>query len=335
MNNYPLVSILVPVYNVEKYIATCCESLFDQSYENIEYVFVNDCSIDKSENILLDSIHRFSNKRKNIKVICHRQNQGLAAARATGLEESVGEYVMFVDSDDYLNKDTVQLCIKKAISEKSDVVSFGFNHIYLNGKNFVSNPPKVESAREYLIQVLERRIGVNVCAKLFRRDLFIKSKVEFIKGINMGEDYVVASRILYFAKKISFIHLPLYNYVHFNPLSYTAALNRTNIDSLVKAEEIVRDFYIEKKDSDFIKSQIVGRLHLKAEMIILLFRQKKYKYEDYCIIRDLYKEYCSSKEFISKLKIQDQITLKLSGCNILPLLRIYVKVGYYIKQIFK
>lgn len=111
MNN-PLVSILVPIYGVEKYIKRCAISLFEQTYKNIEFVFVNDCTRDSSISVLKDVVTEYPYLANKVKIINHIHNKGLAAARNTAIKESSGDFVFHVDADDWLEKTAIESCVK-------------------------------------------------------------------------------------------------------------------------------------------------------------------------------------------------------------------------------
>lgn len=120
------VSILVPIYGVEKYIERCVRSLFEQSFTDIEYIFVNDCTKDSSMVILNKLIKEYEEKKGSIKIINHEKNGGLAASRITALKNATGEFITFVDSDDYLPIHAIGILIKSAIEENSDIVIGNF-----------------------------------------------------------------------------------------------------------------------------------------------------------------------------------------------------------------
>ena len=121
------VSILVPVYGVEKYIERCARSLFEQTYDNIEYIFVDDCTKDRSIEILQKVLEDYPNRKNQVKILHHEKNRGLSAARNTALDASTGDYLMHVDSDDYLRKDAVLLLAKKITTASSQVIIFGYS----------------------------------------------------------------------------------------------------------------------------------------------------------------------------------------------------------------
>ena len=106
------VSILVPVYGVEKYIKRCARSLFEQTYDNIEYIFVDDCTQDRSIDILEEVLKEYPNRKNQVKILHHAKNRGLSASRNTALDASTGDYLMHVDADDYLHVDAIALLIK-------------------------------------------------------------------------------------------------------------------------------------------------------------------------------------------------------------------------------
>ncbi len=104
MNVNEKVSIIVPIYNVEKYIERCAVSLFEQDFEDIEYIFVNDCTPDNSVEILEKVIEKYPNRKSHLKIVHHKENKGLGSARNTGLEQATGNYILHIDSDDWCEK---------------------------------------------------------------------------------------------------------------------------------------------------------------------------------------------------------------------------------------
>ena len=115
----PLVSVIVPVYNVESYIDACIDSIKQQTYENLEIIVVEDCSTDSSLQVLQPHL-----EDKRIKLVQHSENGGLSAARNTGMDVATGEYTMFVDSDDIIDLNLVQVCLQAALESAADVVLF-------------------------------------------------------------------------------------------------------------------------------------------------------------------------------------------------------------------
>ncbi|MBQ1779984.1 MAG: glycosyltransferase family 2 protein, partial [Bacteroidales bacterium] len=133
------VSILVPIYEVEKYIERCARSLFEQTYDNLEYIFVDDCSPDKSMEILEQVMEDYPNRKKQVRIIRHEHNRGLAAARNTALDAATSPFITHVDSDDYLSLDAIHLLVNKQVETDADIVS---------GNYFVIESNRIKKAYE-------------------------------------------------------------------------------------------------------------------------------------------------------------------------------------------
>ncbi len=328
----PLVSILVPVYNVEKYISKCCYSLFEQTYDNIEYIFVDDKSLDNSINILSEVAQQYPNRLGKIKYISHDINYGLAQARISGLNAATGEYIMFVDSDDYIDKRTVSVLLSSIVNENSDISVCNVCHIS-KSKKWIEKPIVFNDISEYISSILRRENIFNIWGKLYKRSLFNHSGVTFIKGLNFGEDYVVYSRIIYFAKKISYVNQPFYNYIHYNLSSYTNGLTEKSVKSLILAETIISEFY-KDKGGDYSNSLSAGRLKIKSELLINYFRNCTNIDKLYLQISSLYlQDY--KKYILSTMSVQDRLILKLCSNKNTFILKYFIRIGYSIKQILK
>ena len=121
--NYPKVSILTPVYGVEKYIRRCAESLMSQTYENLEYIIVNDCTKDASVEILKEVIAEYPKRKEKVKLIELPDNKGLANARNVAIDAATGVFVLIVDSDDWVEPDIVEELVKYQQETEADIVS--------------------------------------------------------------------------------------------------------------------------------------------------------------------------------------------------------------------
>src|SRR5574344_1072078 len=121
-----LVSLLIPVYNVEKFIKKCIESLFCQTYDNIEYVFVNDCTKDESMSIIHDIIEKYSIEKSRVTIVNHNENKGISITRNDCLHYAKGDYILFIDSDDWIDCDMIEILINKANEDQADIVGCGY-----------------------------------------------------------------------------------------------------------------------------------------------------------------------------------------------------------------
>ena len=132
MNKNPLVSVIVPIYGVEPYIEKCARSLFEQSLENMEFIFVNDCTPDKSVEILRQVIEDYPRRYLQIQIIEHEENRGLAMARNSGLLIAKGEYIIHCDSDDWVELDMYEEMYEKALEKNADIVICDYYAEYSN-----------------------------------------------------------------------------------------------------------------------------------------------------------------------------------------------------------
>ena len=126
------VSICVPVYGGEKYIANCARSLFGQTYDNIEYVFVNDCTKDRSIEVVQQVVEEFPHRKSSLKIVNHEKNSGLAASRRTGVENATGDYFLYIDEDDYLEQDAISRYVARAVETDADMVMADRYYVYQN-----------------------------------------------------------------------------------------------------------------------------------------------------------------------------------------------------------
>ena len=242
------VSIIVPIYGVEKYIEQCAESLFLQDYPYIEYIFVDDCTPDDSINILEDTLKRFPERQPSVKVLYHATNRGLGASRLTGLREATGDAIMHVDSDDLLPLDAVSKLANEMQRMDADIVEGG--HSTCNNGIISINPVRrLPSKKRYIKRILCQDITpFNVWAKLYKRSLFFENNVFFVEGIDYGEDLSIVPRLIYCSQRISRISDTVYIYRIDNSHSYTHEISKKNIYSCIQANNTIYSFFKDKQE---------------------------------------------------------------------------------------
>ena len=244
------VSILVPVYGVERYIENCAVTLFEQTYENIEYVFVNDSTKDRSMEILHEVMERYPLRRDNVHIITHEVNRGLGAARNTALLNATGDFVMHVDSDDSLSLDAVEMLVDKAIQTGADIVDCGYEKTN-NGKVVSTHIPFHGTHDNYLrIMLCQNIVSNRIWGRLYRRSLFSDYEINPIDGVDYGEDFAIVPRLMYYAKRV-WVDSPGYKYRTENDSSYTHSFTKKSFVSMWRASAIVYGFFqtrdVEKK----------------------------------------------------------------------------------------
>ena len=208
-------TVVVPVYGVEKYIARNVRSLFEQTLDSVEYIFVDDCSPDKSMEVLAEIIDdyrtRLEEKGSVVRTVRMPANSGLAAVRRHGIQLSTGEYIIHCDSDDWIAEcHAYEKMYTKAKEDNLDVVICE----YYEGDehNKVHNRIKTQLENKMLIEeMLCHLVPVSIWNKMIRAELFCNKKILYPSN-NMGEDFVMTIQIAYYAKRVGYIHEPLYFY---------------------------------------------------------------------------------------------------------------------------
>lgn len=274
------VSICIPVFNVEKFIEKSCRSLFEQTYPNIEYIFVDDCSQDDSINILQKTLNDYPNRKESVKIVRHNENKGLAAARNTGLYNSCGDYIMHIDSDDYIDTCMIEDFVNTAIREEADMVICNFQLEYGN-KSIKQNHQYLQNKNDYIGLLLKRKAIVSIVARLIKRSVFEKMNVISVENINTGEDYVTTPRICYYCNKIVKVDKEYYHYVKSNTSSYTHIITKKSIDDVLNANKILVSFFSNKIDNKVLEDcKLINKiclLHVAAKGEYLSYVCSQYK----------------------------------------------------------
>lgn len=261
--NDPLVSIIVPVYNVENFIEKCATTLFEQDYDNIEYIFVNDCTPDGSIGVLKKIIEKYPNRKNSIKIINKEKNEGLPQARKTGLENSNGEYIMHVDSDDWVELDMVSSLVKEAIKTDADIVICDYYVNYKDKEKYCSQDINLYNLDKYLMDCFVLKTQkVSIWSKFCKRNVY--QNIEFPTFSN-AEDF--------------FIHIQIF-YHYFNDIHYLNKAflhyNKTNENSItyktVSDKKIKELYYFDKQIQIFLKENDIYDKFIEYHYIGLLHR---------------------------------------------------------------
>lgn len=227
MNHYK-VSIGVPMYNAEKYIEDCAKSLFEQSLDEVEYVFVDDCSSDMTVDKLQKVIAQYPQRASAIKLIMHKHNRGSAAARNTCIENFTGEYVGWCDADDRADTSMFQKMYEAAKLNNADVVYCDF--LYGQGDTYqIHHEPSFTSGQEAMLAFLIGKGTTSVMwNKLTRRCLYLQYNIRCNEGNNFAEDAVITYPLYVVANKVSHIPEALYSY-QINPASMGGVTDKKNV----------------------------------------------------------------------------------------------------------
>lgn len=270
------VSVVVPVYNSEKYIESCLDSLVNQTLKNIEIICVNDGSPDNSINIL----RKYESKYKNI-VIIDKQNEGVWKARLDGINKARGKYISFLDSDDNVEKDFLEKMYNKIESTSADISVCGFKRIDAKSKKVLSKEMKYSSDRIIdMNKNPEEVISVNTALwnKIYKATV-LKELNDIENPPRILEDMMFLSIVYLKAQKITFVEEYLYNYMVIEG-SAMNTLKENDIKSIENSMLEVKKIYI-KNNASCEKMEILSSiafLHLGISLILRIFQNEKEKF---------------------------------------------------------
>ena len=242
----PKVSIIVAVYKVEAYIEQCARSLFEQTLEDMEFIFVDDATPDKSVDIIKRVLEDYPHRKGQVKIMRHEHNLDVSQTRKDGLDAATGEYFIYVDSDDWVEPNYAELLYTKAQETGADIVVCDF-YFYKNEKvEVITALPDEEgdTGERLRDDTLNRFSWPNLWIRLFRRSLLVDNNITWPK-YGMAEDVVITSQATYYANKLAYLRSPLYHY-RWNPNSFSRLEDETKMMKRVKNYEenlaIVQNF---------------------------------------------------------------------------------------------
>ena len=238
----PSVSIIVPVYGVEKYIERCARSLFSQTYPDIEYIFVDDGSPDRSVEILEQVVEAFPQRKPRVTIL-RKSNEGQSFARRDGIAASHGDFLMFVDSDDWLEPLAVEKLV--AAAADADIVTFGFWKEYGKRRKLdLEKDSSVENPRLFVQRLYTYKAYGYLCTKFFRRHTLTDI---FTPRYSMHEDIVVSTQALQRAGRIVNLKEGLYHYDRTVPGASTKA---SRVRRRTFSARNMMDFYLAFRGCD-------------------------------------------------------------------------------------
>ncbi len=304
MSENPLVSIVVPVYKVEKEISRCVESLVNQTYKKIEIILVDDGSPDNCPKLC----DEYASKDNRICVI-HKLNGGLSDARNEGVKKIKGEWFLFVDSDDYLELDAVEkfiLALDNYNFDKNiDLVIGVVREISLDGKISFQNHTNLESgkiysSKEYITKSIRKKeLFAPACLNLYRTSFWYKFKHEFKVGIYY-EDLDLVLKVFLFAKKILYTDYPFYNYIKREGSITISGKNEKRIES---AKTVLEDIFINIQSVKDLKMRKILYKYFSNIYLVIIGKHKILEkcYPQKCNYLFLIMHPLSFKDFLKSL----------------------------------
>ena len=264
---YPKVSVIIPVYKAEKFIEKCCRSLFEQTLDDMEYIFVNDCTPDNSIGIILKILNDYPNRRSQVNILNHETNKGVAISRENGNQFATGEYIIHCDSDDWVNKEAYKIMYTAGIEQNAEIVCCGYFSVS-ECKQILYKYEIKEENKENLKFEIQPLYGA-IWNKLIRKSLYTNNNIHIFNGINNSEDLGLVLRLRYFSKKTIFIDKPLYYHTADNINSIVSNYSLAKGMEIVKcAKELESFFQILNLEKEFYLQ--IQYLKFQAKQSIML-----------------------------------------------------------------
>jgi glycosyltransferase involved in cell wall biosynthesis len=241
--------------------------LFSQTLRDFEAVFVDDCSSDNTGEELKRIISGYDRDDISVKIVRHEPNKGVAAARNTGLDNAEGEYVYYLDSDDYFDDDALEVMYETAKMDDADVVGCEWLLSFENNARHMVQP-EVKTGKEAFGKMCNGVMRWNLWLFMVRRNLYEDNAFRFIPGANMGEDMMMMLKILLNAGRVSMIHRPLYHYIQTNSNAMTKNFARYCGQVSENVAELER--YIAKRGESDELGGLINQLKLNLKLPLII-----------------------------------------------------------------
>lgn len=316
------ISIIIPIFGVERFIERCIESLMQQTLQYIELIFVDDCTPDKSMNVLQNILNKYPKREHQVHILKHEKNKGLPAARNTGLAVATGEYIFHCDSDDFLEPDMLEEMYKTAKEKDADLVWCDWYMSYENNEREMKMPD-YNSPEEALHSMLAGGMKYNVWNKLVKRSLYTDNNITFPEGHSMGEDMTMI-RLAACAERVAHVSKPLYHYVRTNGEAMTQSVSEAKIaDMQYNISETV-DFLRQRSMEEADKWTALFKLQSKFPFLIT---------DDNQILSHWKELYPEANKFIGQNpyeSVRARGLQYLAKYNMFWLIKLYYKIVYKI-----
>lgn len=236
MNESVKVSVIVPIYNVEKYIGKCILSIIEQTYKNIEIILVDDGSLDDSGNIA----DEYATRDNRIKVL-HKTNAGVSAARNSGLDAATGDFVCFSDGDDYVMPNYVEHLLKLCLTYHADVAYTVDMYTTFHNEHIANNQVKVITPEDATENILCYKVPIGVYSKLFNREFLVKNNIRFLEDVYIGEGFNFNTACFQRANKVVMSNERIYFYRRDNEASAMTKFKAAKCQMALKAIDIIKE----------------------------------------------------------------------------------------------
>lgn len=302
------ITIIIPVFNAEKYLVRCLESIICQTYKNFEVILINDGSTDKSERIILDFVKSYNRFR-----YFSQSNAGPSLARNLGIKEAKGKYLAFIDADDWLGPDYLEKLVIPMQKPLIDLVCAGYyevNKDYPKGLQLHDFQPEFFTSsidkKRFQVNLFNGLTGV-LWGKLFKKEIFLVNNIEFHPNLRLSEDLLAVLEYSLYLNKVFIIPDSIYFYNRLNENGLSTGLNIEKYYSLKKFFQELEPF---RKKLDFIDFEQKKNNRLNSFMIELLKANASSKQKYYTIADFLVRNEKSFHPHITQISKKNYLILK-------------------------
>lgn len=261
------VSVIVPVYKVEAYIERCARSLFEQTLDDMEYIFVNDCTPDNSLKVLKNVLSQYPQREKQVQIVSHKERKGSSCARNTGLAVASGKYIIYCDSDDYVDIEMYESMYETAVSSDADIVWCDFYDVYPDRMSYHKTADTKKDRIEFLRTYMSS--WTPVWNMLVKKKIYLEHDLSFPENIMHREDFYMSVILHFYASKIEKIDKALYYYNRSNPSSILSNADKNMLSEVLFCDLSIIEFFKEKKIfSSFEKEMAWGVLRDKSDLVL-------------------------------------------------------------------
>lgn len=265
----PIISVIIPIYNSKDTLAITLNSLIKQTYSRLEIIIVDDCSTDDSLMLVNQYVEQMKkDSEAQVKVFLHEQNMGVASARNTGLDHATGEFICYVDADDWIEPNAIELMVDKAMTSKADIVGFNWWLSFKQNERKMKQP-KFSDSRQVIEWMMIGKMRWNLWMFFVTRDLYTANSIRFIPDMNMGEDMMVMMKLFICADRVAYLDNALYHYGQSNINSLTKVYSEKHMKEVTYNMKELERFLVDSKFVDNSERLINGlKLNIKLPLLI-------------------------------------------------------------------
>lgn len=296
------VSIVITIYNREKYLHDCVCSLFEQTLDDIEYVFVDDASTDNSMSVLKQTIEQYPYRKAQVVIIRLEKNRGRAVARQTGNNAVKGEYVIHVDSDDWVDNNMFELLYLKAKESNADIVGCNITHEYSNYQRIYKQKYS-DNMDENIRRLLNGDIFPSLCTSLTRTSLIKDNHIAFPQGLDTGEDLLFNLNLYLKANKVVGIDAASYHYRHTED-SGSFQHTEKSIQSVIEVARRIENLMKETGNYEKYEEEIQFRKFSMKSALITSFDNKEINKIWLNLFRETHKNIWRYRQFSWKRRLE-------------------------------